>query len=1057
MRRLLLAAAVLCTAAVTQPAGPMPPHERRMSFSNRQLLNRAVVSGLRSVELLLLVAPHAQGSSSSAIARTVDRVSAVGGRIKRTEPAIGYLRVEVPIGRLLDVLHEADVDAYQISSLSRGTWYRDGPSPLSGTAARALEITPVDVAEPKTRRPELPVLSVAESRAPGFTADDSGVGTWLEDHPTFDGRGVTIALLEHGLPSFTDPAIQKAKTVDGREVAKIAGILNAFDVDPRWQDETRVILDAEFQAPMTWTRVGNRTYILPRPGTYHFGTYDLAAGTNVVQRFAVVEDARTHDVWIDTNGDGSFEDEKPLADVNERFEPGYLTLQHPAKGRVAFVMARGRRPHVVHIYVGRGSHQSMTISVAAGSRTDDSLAFGVAPNARVLLVRMLSNEAALGASLEGFIDAAQRADVDVIGTSWGTMLIPDTDDEFSGAFFRRLTDVYQKVIINSAGNRGPQVASADGSAISVGGVLSPATWSALYGGRPLDRLIVHRASAAGPSIDGAIKPDFLAPMERLSADLPWNAGVDLVPQSAPTHRLPPGYQVSCCTSASSPYAAGVAALLISAARQSGIPHDAARLSQAMRLSARLLRDAPAHLQGNGLLEVEAAWRTLQQAVDRPRFTSAAMVAHPLAQYAARGNHGVGIFEFEGWTAGGSGTRTIVLTRESGPAAPLTYRVAWAASDGSFSTPASIALPLRQPVPLPVHVDVKTADVHSGLLELRDEKTAELVFRTQATVVGVDRVDAETGLRITATVENLSYRNHYMQVPAGTTAISFELEIARGIVMPTIVPAHGLFPSYYFHVHPNNFFFAGKGKYVVRIPNPQPGTWTFQTRATSTAGNMPASNPDRADDGDVEYILTVRVQNESMTPSEPALDVTPGYLTSHRSQFLANGLPNTFDIEVPQNAAALSLQLRAQPGGATTELHLYDCTTGECFSYNVGFPAASAHTMVVRKPNAGRWVAAVNAAPFPSAPGSFVLDEVVTIGTPVRRASAVARGPRSNWSDAIADVKAPPASPGKRPVVVVELIDAAAERAEADHPWSTAANYTKLRDRPIALATAIYPR
>ena len=112
---------------------------------------------------------------------------------------------------------------------------------------------------------------------------------------------------------------------------------------------------------------------------------------------------------------------------------------------------------------------------------------------------------------------------------------------------------------------------------------------------------------------------------------------------------------------------------------------------------------------------------------------------------------------------------------------------------------------------------------------------------------------------------------------------------------------------------------------------------------------------------------------------------------------------------------------------------------------------------VVKPNAGRWVAAVNAAPFPTAPGSFVLDELVTIGSPVRRASAVARGPRAQWRDAVGEVTAPPPSPGRTPVVVVELIDVAAERAEVEHPWSTAPNYTKLRDRPIALARAVYRR
>jgi hypothetical protein len=100
---------------------------------------------------------------------------------------------------------------------------------------------------------------------------------------------------------------------------------------------------------------------------------------------------------------------------------------------------------------------------------------------------------------------------------------------------------------------------------------------------------------------------------------------------------------------------------------------------------------------------------------------------------------------------------------------------------------------------------------------------------------------------------------------------------------------------------------------------------------------------------------------------------------------------------------------------------------------------------------------VNAAPFPTAAGTFVLDELVTTGTPVRRTSAAARGPGARWQETIENITLPPAAQGKTPVLLLELLDAAAERGELEHPWGTGPTDVRLRDRPVAIGAAIYRR
>jgi hypothetical protein len=1044
---------------------------RRMSFHNRLLLNRAIVSGLPTIEVLAITgerSPH----GSDLTAQTVAAIERLGGRVLRAESDIGYLRLELPTEQILELAALESVVAYQISSLSRGAWYRDGPPLSNAQMFRGFETAPVSAGTPSEDDAGLPLLTPGEARAPAYTGDDQALTAWTQEHPTYDGRGVTIALVESALPSFTDPALQHARSLDGREIPKLAGILNA--IDPSHADETRVRLRWTVATRSTWARVDGRTYIVPAPGTYRLGLFDVSGGGHVVHHFAVIEREDTREVRVDANGNGSFQDEPAVVDVNERFDPHMLTLRYPRQSDVSFVMSRGRESDVVHLYIGRSSHQTMTASIAAGQMTPAGLAFGVAPGARLLFVRKSSTDPGLGDTFEAFLEAARDPRVDVISVSGGFTLVPDGADEFAAIFFNRLIRTFGKPIVNAAGNTSHVLGSvhAYGDVLSAGGVISPATYSALYGGRPLDRAIVHPMSAAGPALDGAVKPDFLVPMERLAADLPWRSPIVRLPRSTPTRRVPAGYQISCCTSATSPYAAAVAALLISAAKQSGVPYSAARIGRAMRMSARPLPEVAAHLQGNGVLDVNAAWRVLVDHVDAPRIQASAQVIHPLAQYMAGGASGQGLFEFGQWFPGKKGRRTIALRRTSGPERPLTYRVSWTAGDGTFQSARTVTLPLDKVVPLDVEIEAKTAGAHSALLDLQDIESGASVFRSQATIAVAEPMPpGSRSIRVTGVVQPMKEQTHYFHVPPGTSAIGFELVVTRGSIGPTILQSHGLSGDYYMHVHPMNTFFVGPGRYHLMMPNPEPGTWTVKLDNRSVWADLPAAAGPH-DDEDAEYALTVKlfssaIQTRSATKgriaveivnsgsalAEPVLEVLAGTLTSHRGAFRHVGLPILFEIVVPRSAADLLLDLRSPD--TQGELYLYDCTTGECFSYDIAFPAATTQRLVVRKPAAGRWVAAVNAAPIPLGAGSFVFDTVITASKPVT--APIAQRGQDRWHADLEDLPTAVADGSGIPILLFQLLDRAAEREPAEHPWSTAPHYVQLRDRPVAIGIAIHRR
>ena len=266
MRRFALALACLSLALAragavdvgVDPHASAPPVAKPMGVHNRLLLDRLTVNGHRTVQVMLAVRAMQLG-------RLVSLVAQVGGQVRRSEPAVGYVRAEVPIERLDALVSDGTVEAYQLSSLAGGAWYSDTRPRMRAEFVRDAEQRPVVGTMPPGRHSELPPLSIEQARKRGYTADDdSGVGKWYAEHPTFDGRGVTIALLETAQAAFDHPSFRSARAIDGVEVPKIAGILNA--VGPDVDDETRVELDTWVEAASPWVRLGLRTYFLPAPG-----------------------------------------------------------------------------------------------------------------------------------------------------------------------------------------------------------------------------------------------------------------------------------------------------------------------------------------------------------------------------------------------------------------------------------------------------------------------------------------------------------------------------------------------------------------------------------------------------------------------------------------------------------------------------------------------------------------------------------------------------------------------------------------------------------------------
>jgi subtilisin family serine protease len=290
-----------------------------------------------------------------------------------------------------------------------------------------------------------------------------------------------------------------------------------------------------------------------------------------------------------------------------------------------------------------------------------------------------------------------------------------------GTLMSRLSRRYSKPSFWTANNDPSMSSIVDPSiapeTISVGAYDSSESMHVHFGMKLPWRDALHQVGSEGPAGNGAAKPDLLAPSMMIGPRDGY-LDSDAINSLPGLYQLPGGYMVSGGTSAATPIASGAAAVLVSAAKQSGLPHDAASIKHALVTSARYLANAGSYQQGAGLMRVGAAWEQLKsQAEAKPLVVDVrAPVNTASSHLLAPPNQGAGLFEREGWRAGQSGVRRVTLTRRNGPAGVLRFATRWQGNrDGAFSVAPGVELPLNKPVEVQVAIALKAEGVYSATL------------------------------------------------------------------------------------------------------------------------------------------------------------------------------------------------------------------------------------------------------------------------------------------------------------------------------------------------------
>jgi subtilisin family serine protease len=960
----------------------------RLSKHDRALIATARANGESTVVLLVA----ARNGRNAVAARDIARI---GGVVQKREDSIDYLRVEIPLDAAAALAALPSVQAVDVNEVIP----LDDPQP---DAALGVIPQPVPDAGTPAMNPYMPI-------------GDIGAAQFMAANPTWDGRGVTIGIVDTGV-TLDHPSLLTTSTGERKIIDWVTATDPFTEDDPTWIDMQAQVSGASFS-------FNGVTYSAPAAGSYRIGLFIEGdprlggeVGRNVnrdgdtTDTFAVLWDTAANQVYVDTNQNNNFADDAGMTDYKVNYDIGYFGTDNPATPvaeRMPFVVQTDGQNKVVNIGIVSGLHGSHVAGIAAGNSLFGGAMSGAAPGAKIVSIRACLFVAGCTAVAltEGMIYAAQQSNVDVINMSIGGLPALNDGNNARAELYNRLIEQFKVQMFISAGNSGPGMntigdPSVATKVMSVGAYITDDTYLAAYGAQLYEDDNLHYFSSRGPREDGGFKPNIVASGAAISTIPMWQ------PQGCLAQVCPVGYALANGTSMASPQAAGGAALLVSAAQQSGAQHKPEQLRQAINSSTRFLAGRyQAYEQGNGLMDVGAAWDELKTNIKTVNITSRVEVNTLLSDFLATPGVGVGINDREGVAAGASYTRQYTFTRTDGPGGTKSYNLSWVGNDGTFSSAGSIALPKNAPVTLAVNVNPATAGSHSAILNLDDPSSAGVEYQTMNVVVAADQFSADNNYSVTKTgaLGPGQFVSYFFNVPPSTPA--FKVDMTGG------GPA-GAGAIRFLRWHPyglgvdsnavSNCYNGAPGGCSTgtatsrTVSNPQAGVWevTVDARRNSDAVSAP-------------FTLTASILGANVSPNPDVIPsatvgvpVARSYTltnqfgaftgravgTSFGSAFLATPTIahhdlQSYDVTVPAGVTSLRATIGSPSDpGADLDLFVFNCTSGSCVLAGQSADGDSEESVTIANPAGGLWRVEVDGFSVPSGSTTYKYVDVFFAGS-----------------------------------------------------------------------------
>ncbi|MFC6014908.1 S8 family serine peptidase [Plantactinospora solaniradicis] len=930
-----LLASVVVLGSLTVAGGAGPASADPTAGPEAQKTSSAESLGPRDLELLteaksrdeprvtLLIATD-EGESAGVVAA----LRKLGGTIATRVDEVGYLRTSVPTSAVLAAASIAGVAAVDLDDKIE----MPVPEP---TPARTAARTRAAVAGPG---PDTPAAN------PYMPTHEIGAVDFKAAHPTWDGRGVTIGILDTGV-DLGHPALQTTSTGERKIVDWFTATHPFADGDGTWRIMRDTVTGPSFSyAGGTWTAPAG-TYRINRfaeaitAGSPPAG--DINRDGDTTDLFGILYDPASNDIRVDANQNLNFTDDAVMRPYGERYDIGQFGSDNPGtpvREQVPFVVefredvdtTSGGLPGTydfVNIGLVEDEHGSHVAGItAANDMFGNPNLDGGAPGAKLVSARacVWGGGCSYAALTDGLTDLVVNRGVDVVNVSIGGLGQLNDGSDLRAELYTRLIRDFGVQLVFSAGNSGPGIntigdPSTVTDVISVAAAISQETYLANYGSETRTPYQLLYFSSRGPLENGGFKPNITGPGAAISTTPTWLPGNPVAEAGYP---LPPGYQMANGTSMSSPQVTGGLALLLSAAKANGKEVSPAALRRAVYSSASWIDGVPAHGQGNGQLNVPGAWELLAGApIETRDYTVSAPVCTPLSDHLATPDRGTGIYNRCAITEGGQRANvmrkyTVKLTRTSGPKKDIKHAVRWIGNANVYrNAPKNLILPLNKTVTFTVEVKAGEG-VHSAIMEVDDPATPAVDFEFLNTVA-IANVPKKKDFSFSAggNVDRNLFRSYFVTVPEGAGSLQVNLTgIAPGsqtrfiAIDPYGVPMDDNASTACF----TNFSDAAVCKPEERsYDNPTPGIWEIEVESRRTSPLL--ENP---------YQVQARVQGVAVDP--PTLELPS--VVAGQSTPVSWQLDNEFGpVTVTGTGGPLGSAVNSRPSIAQGGVLVYEVT------------------------------------------------------------------------------------------------------------------------------------